>query len=169
MDKESYCLSSDDIYNFFDGKIKILTYKDVDKFNTLDDLLYPWDRVVILFEKEPRKGHWTSLHRNLKGEIYFFDSYAIKPPNQLKYSSGMNRYLKQRRDTLLRLFENHLIKYNPISLQKWKKGVNTCGRWVIARLSFPELNSYEFANLIKSQTDDPDKFITEVTNKFLFK
>lgn len=169
MEKTSYCLSSEDIYNFFDRKIKILTYKDVDKYHTLDQLLYPYDKVIILFEKEPRRGHWTCLFRNIKGEIYFFDPYAIKPPNQLKYSSGMNRYLKQRRDTLLRLFEGHLIKYNPVALQKWKRGINTCGRWVITRLVFDDLDSYQFANLIKYQCDDPDKFITEVTNKFLIK
>lgn len=167
MNKVSYCLSSDDIYKFFNNQIKILTYKEIDKYDNIDQLLFPYNRVMILFEKEPRKGHWCCLFKNKKNETYFYDSYAIKPPNQLKYSAGQNRYLKQKRDTLLRIFENHLIKYNPVGLQKWAKGINTCGRWCLARMACDELNSYEFAELIKSQTDDPDKFITNVTNKFL--
>lgn len=166
MNKKSYCLSSDDIYNFFDGKVKILTYKDIDNYDNLEQLLRPYNRVVVLFESSKNRGHWCSIHSNGK-ETFFFDPYGIKPPNQLKYSSGMNRYLKQRRDTLLRLFEGKLIKYNPIPLQEWKRSVNTCGRWVLARLSCDDLNSYQFADLIKSQTNDPDQFITDVTNKFL--
>jgi len=167
MDKVSYCLSGEDISKFFNGKVKIVIYSEINNYDTIDQLLHPYDRVVILFERKKGVGHWCSLHRNKKGEIYFFDPYGIKPPNQLKYSTGMNRYLNQRRNTLLDLFEDHLIKYNDVPLQKWKGNINTCGRFVIARLSCPELNSYEFADLIKSQTNDPDKFITKITNKFL--
>ncbi len=167
MDKPSYSLTSGDIYKFFNGKVKILTFKDIAKYDTLEELLYPYNRVVILFERSKGVGHWTSLHKNRAGDIYFFDSYSIKPENQLKYSAGKNRYLKQRQKTLLRLFDGHTVKYNPVALQAWKKGISTCGRWVISRLSCDHLNSYEFADLIKSQTDNPDQFITDATNNFL--
>ena len=179
MDKTSYCLSDDDIRNFFGGKVKILTFRDIGNYDTIDDLLKPWGRVVILFEKSKHRGHWCCLFRGTKKNdyigardndfIYFFDPYGIKPEGQLRFSSGMNRYLKQRRDTLIRLFDGHMIKYNDVPLQKWKKNVSSCGRWCLSRVSCNNLNSYEFADLIKSQTDDPDQFITNVTNKFLIK
>ncbi len=167
MDKKSYCLSSGDIYKFFDGKVKIVTFKEIANYETLEKLLHPYNKVVILFESKPNNGHWTCLFKNSEGEIYFFDSYGMKPESELRYSAGMNKYLNQRRNTLLRLFDNHLVKYSDYQLQKWKKGTNTCGRYVIARMCCDHLNSHEFAELLRSQTNDVDQFITDITNKFI--
>lgn len=169
MDKTSYCLTNDDISRFFNGRVKILTFSQVADFDTLDELLYPWDKVVILFESSKRKGHWVCLFRNAKGEFFFYDSYGIKPENELKYSAGKNRYLKQQKNTLLRLFKGHYVRYNDIPMQKWAPKINTCGRWCIVRMCCDDLDSYQFNDLIKSKTNDPDQFVTDLTNKFLLK
>ncbi len=169
----SYSLSGQDIKNFFGGKVKILLFSEIAKYDNLDDLLNPFGRVVILFERSKGRGHWVGLFRSSKEmykgkpRVFFFDSYGMKPESELKYSEGKNVYLKQRRNTLLRLFKGQGVKYNDVQLQKWKPKVNTCGRWVCCRLSCDDLNSYEFADMIKSLSDDPDQFITDVTNLYL--
>lgn len=169
MDKVNYSLSNGDISKFFNGQIKILLFSQIADYETLDDLLKPYNRVIILWETAKRRGHWTCLFKNIKDEIFFFDSYAIKPEGELRYSAGKNKYLNQQRNTLLRLFKGHYVRYNDIALQKWSKGINTCGRWCILRLCFDDLDSRQFAKLIKSQTDNPDQFVTDLTNIFLSK
>lgn len=169
----SYSLSGEDIKNFFGGQVKILLFSDIADYDTLDDLLDPYGRVVILFERSRKTGHWTGLFRSSKEtykgkpRVFFFDSYGIRPESELKYSEGKNVYLKQRRNTLLRLFKGQGVKYSDVQLQKWKPNINSCGRHVLARLSCDNLNSYEYADLIKSQTNDPDQFITDATNLYL--
>jgi len=169
MDKVSYSLSNSDISKFFDNKIKIIIFSQIADYNSLNELLYPYDRVVILWETSKCRGHWTCCFRNKAQEVFFFDPYGIKPEGELKFSAGKNKLLKQQKNTLLRLFKGHYVRYNDIPLQKWKTGINTCGRWVILRLCCDDLNSYEFADLIKKCSDDKDKFITDLTNNFLLK
>ena len=57
--------------------------------------------------------------------------------------------------------------YNKTKFQKESPNINTCGRWVIARLSLflsDDLNLNEFTKLIKSKTKQlkltNDEFIT---------
>lgn len=161
----SYSLSGDDITRIFDGKVKILLFSDIRLYKNLDELLKPYDRVIILFERKKNVGHWTCLFRNSKG-VFFFDPYGIKPENQLRFSSGMNKLLNQQKDTLNRLFDGHLIKYNDKPFQKWQNGINTCGRWVVARLLLPEMTNHEFFDFINARTNERDKYITELTNIF---
>ena len=163
--KMSYSLSGEDITNIFDGKIKILLFSDIRLYKNLDELLKPYDRVIILFERKKNVGHWTCLFRNSKG-VFFFDPYGIKPENQLRFSSGMNKLLNQQKDTLNRLFDGHLIKYNDKPFQKWENGINTCGRWVVARLLLPNMTNHEFFDFINARTNERDKYITDLTNIF---
>jgi len=57
--------------------------------------------------------------------------------------------------------------YNMTKFQKEMEGINTCGRWVIARLSFflsDDLNLKEFTKLMKTKAKKlkmtNDEFIT---------
>jgi hypothetical protein len=57
--------------------------------------------------------------------------------------------------------------YNKTKFQKEQKGINTCGRWCISRLSLflsDDLDLHEFTKLIKTKTKQlkmtNDKFIT---------
>ena len=73
-------LSGQDIYNAFDGKIRILLYSDLKKFKTMDQILRPYGRCAILyFWKYVNKnayGHWVCVFKNINGNIEVFDSLA---------------------------------------------------------------------------------------------
>jgi len=75
-------LSETDIKTIL-GDCKILTYPQLAKYNSLDELLpRPYDFVIILLLETPISCHWTSLIRNsLKFE--FFDTYGNAPDADL--------------------------------------------------------------------------------------
>ena len=81
--KMSYSLSGEDITRIFDGKIKILLFSDIRLYKNLDELLKPYDRVIILFERKKNVGHWTCLFRNSKG-VFFFRSLRNKARKSIK-------------------------------------------------------------------------------------
>ena len=61
--------------------------------------------------------------------------------------------------------------YNKYKFQKEQEGINTCGRWVIARLSLflsDDLNLKEFTKLMKTKAKQlkmtNDEFITYLVN-----
>jgi dTDP-4-dehydrorhamnose reductase len=61
--------------------------------------------------------------------------------------------------------------YNKTKFQKEQEGINTCGRWVIGRLSLflsDDLNLQEFTKLMKTKAKNlklsNDEFITYLVN-----
>lgn len=165
---KSYALSDSDIRNIFNNKIKIIKYSEIKHYNDIEDLLYPYDKTVILWEKEPSRGHWTILFRNKKKIIYFFDSYGYACEEELKYiDSTAKHQLMQGNGDLIRLFHNCRILYNKYQLQSKIPGIRTCGRWVICRVIFDDLNSKQFANMFLNKGSKPDDIITSVTNFLL--
>jgi hypothetical protein len=52
---------------FYFPKAKIYTYKDLRRFNSIDQLL-PKDKdyCFVLYEHSPRSGHWVALMKNKK-------------------------------------------------------------------------------------------------------
>ena len=78
-------LSSDDILKALDSKVKIIQYPDISKYKTIDNLLAPYNRVVILYLTTKNYGHWVCIFKNKNNQIEFFDSYGIKPDNELKF------------------------------------------------------------------------------------
>lgn len=152
-----YSLSDDDIKAFFNNKVKIIKYSDLDGM-TIDDLLNPYGRCVILFEiEEFNNGHWTILMKcnTLKEGLFilFFDSYGYEPENELRYQTkDFSRVSHQDRGLLLKILynQNLPVHYNNYHLQKLKSGINTCGRWVCVRGIFPDLNEQDFATIMRS-------------------
>ena len=68
-------LSETDIKTIL-GDCKILTYPQLAKYDTLDQLLpRPYDFVIILLLESPASGHWTALLRYSDG-YEFVDSYG---------------------------------------------------------------------------------------------
>ena len=85
-----YSLTNDDVKDYMDNRVKIVAYYDLHKYNSIDELLYPYDKVVIMYSMTERNnGHWVCLFRNYdRKEIEFFDSYGIIIDDQLSYSKS---------------------------------------------------------------------------------
>lgn len=171
-DKNSidYPMSGADIKRFFDNKIKIIIYSDIDEIDSLDELLVPYDRTVILFETfGPSVGHWTCIFKIPNtNKVIFFDSYGLLMENELNYIPfSIKKLTDARKGYLLRLLHQpkYDIYYSQYRLQKLSNSVATCGKWVCQRLLYQYLNENEFAQPFLEQKKkglSPDIIVNEL-------
>jgi len=126
-----------------EGSTKIIKYSELGKYynDTVEELLpLDIDYRIILIEQNYNSGHWVCILRYGK-TIEWMDSYGIKPPNELNFiSSFKNKMLGQSKKTLVDLLGDASSRgwnviYNKKKLQKLKDGINTCGRWVLLRIT----------------------------------
>ena len=136
-------LSTQDVYKYLGGKTKILTYPLLTKYNNLDDLLDPYNNIVILYLTREKFGHYCALVKR-KGKICFFDSYGgnKKPDEQLEFINDHFR-LKSNQDfphlTKLLYESKYPVEYNEHQYQEKGPHIATCG--------------YHCVNFIKSGLD----------------
>ena len=149
-------------------KCNLIQYKDINQYNSIEDLLGKYKKCVILYHTKKDYGHWTCLYE-YNGTIFFFDSYGFIPDDELKFLhkdlkaelNSNHRYL-----TELLYNSNKPVEYNEYQLQDRKKNVNTCGRWVILRLKYPKISVNDFYDIFKqsSQYINNDELITHLVN-----
>jgi hypothetical protein len=149
-------LSDRDIMSALDGKTRIVLYRDLYNYPDIDDLLYPYDSCVILYETSPAKGHWTALIKIIDKKnttIEFYDPYSNFPDTQQKYipepflsQSGQNvpvlSYL------LINCNPKYQISYNQHKFQKFAQDIQTCGRWCLLRIICKDMNLKDFSNFV---------------------
>lgn len=163
----SRSLTNADIHRFLDGNCNVLSYQDLKNFQSINQVLYPFGCTVLLYELHgPDNGHWVYVNKSKthKNTIEFFDPYGGKPEELI-----FNRkyYFKDAFPLLAQLIHDggYKLVYNNMRFQVARKGINTCGRWVLIRhiLSFLDLD--EFEKLFKSQsyTLSRDELATALT------
>ena len=163
-------LSDEDIFNALKGHTRIYLYKDIINATDIDDLFGPYDSVVLLYEKEPKVGHWVGLLRK-NGIIEFFDSYGIFPDNEKRYINRQFINLSgQRQNKLAQLlydaWKKYRVEYNDHHLQIMKDGVSTCGRHVISRIWHKNMTIDEydkFINSFRNKGLNPDDVVSIIT------
>jgi hypothetical protein len=130
-------ISDADIKNTFGGDTKIIKYSELKNYKTFFDLLTENNGsecfCVVLTESDYNEGHWCCLFRTKNDEIYWFDSYGIKPDGELKLiPERIRKMLGENSNELQRLIKTvpkgkfHYLKEKH---QVLKDGINTCGRW----------------------------------------
>lgn len=159
-------LSNDEISYLLDGKVKVLTYPELSKYKNIDQLLKPYGCAIILYQTRKNFGHWIALIKQGPNIIEHFDSYGIKPDNELKFvKSNMRRELGQDYPHLTYLLYHspYQLSYNQYKLQKMKKNISTCGRWSVARCILKDMPLDEFAKLFKVKGLTPDDVVSMLT------
>lgn len=159
-----YSLSNFDILNALDQKCNLVSYPQIKKFKTIDQLLGKYKKCVILYLSDANYGHWTCIYEH-NNVIYFFDSYGNIPNDQLKWiPKGLNKSLEQDHKHLIKLLydSGKKIEYNEHPLQKSGRGINTCGKWVIFRLKYPFLSINDFNNLFTNKNRPHDYLINKL-------
>ena len=168
----SYFVTNFDILAIFKNA-KIVRYADLDKFKDIYELLpNRMDFIFLLTESEKNSGHWTLIIRD-DDTFEYFDSYGTSPKNILDYIPKYmnkklgNNYGEDLGKMIKSIKATDKFVYNKIKFQKEQEGINTCGRWVIARLSLflsDDLNLKEFTKLMKTKAKKlkmtNDEFIT---------
>jgi hypothetical protein len=135
-------ITGEDFSRFLtNGEQHIIKYSDLENIKTIEELLpESRDYRIILVETNYNTGHWCCILRYGK-TIEWFDSYGLAVDGELKFINVLkNKMLGQDFKHLTRILYEatkrgfHTI-YNKRKLQKYKDGVNTCGRWVILRIT----------------------------------
>lgn len=132
-------LSDDSIRRFIPSVVKYNELRDISANKLLSNL-----PVVILYETHPNYGHWTLLHKLKNGNIEFFDSYGFKPDSEFKLIDKEFQYPHYLMELLKHLSKLTRIHYNQYQIQDKKPGVSTCGRWVILRNLYSDLDIDQF-------------------------
>jgi hypothetical protein len=142
MDKS---LSNFEIMSLLGDKTKIITYPEIRKYKNIDDLLYPWGNIVILYMTGDSYGHWTTLFKHSDGSIEYFDSYGsvVDQPLEIEVIGDIRGQEHFYLTRLLSICKRKVV-YNHHKLQSKDRRVSTCGRWCVLRLLNKEKTLEEF-------------------------
>lgn len=172
MKLEEKSFSDADMLKLCENKTKIITYSDLAKYNTIEDVLAPHNSVIILYLTKENYGHWVALFvdpNDEKGKtLEFFDSYAIPIDGELSLVPENFRNVSNQDfphlTYLINMSNNFTtILYNKEKLQKFKKNINTCGRWAGMRIAMKDVPLLEFQKLFINQKFPPDWYVTAFT------
>ena len=158
-------LSDLDVLKLVKHKAKCLLYKDLEKYNTIDEALGKHGALFLLYETSPQYGHWCAVFRRNKDTINFFDSYGTFPDQELYWvNKNTRKHLGQNIPYLSHLLlksKNTNLEYNDYKYQKSDKNISTCGRWAAIRIILRDLTCEQFQKVFG--TKDSDKLVTLVT------
>ena len=165
-----YPLSDDDIRRVLGNDIKIMTYPELEDMPSIDDCFDRKGRCILLFLTESEtSGHWCCMMKK-NGSIYFWDPYGDEPEEQ---KDGVPKSRLEQLDMeepyLTRLLRacGKPVYYNSHQYQKDRRGVNTCGRWCIARLLYAPKSEEYFRNVVSKSKLPPDEFVAGLTAYWL--
>ena len=108
----------------------VLLYKDLYKYDSIDELFLEDNLRIILIESSPSYGHWISLIKD--GDTYiYFDSYGREPDYWVQFLKPFYRtLLGDEPAEIKRLLRGRKLVWNKVKLQG--KDSSTCGRWQVA-------------------------------------
>jgi len=167
-----YFVTNFDILAVF-PEAKIIKYANLDQYNDIYQLLpNRMDFVFLLTESESNSGHWTLMIRD-DHKFEYFDSYGVSPKSILDYIPSYknrklgNNYSEDLGMIIKSIKPSDKFIYNKTKFQRDGSNINTCGRWVIARLALflsDSLDLKEFTKLMKIKAKQlkmkNDEFIT---------
>lgn len=152
-----YSLASDECVGLLGGNVKFITYDEVADYNSIQDLLSPYGKVILLYMNGAHFGHYTCLQLLRDGRtISFFDSYAYKPDGEFEFINKDRRrkynytgYPPLNELLMKAMREGYNIDYNAIHLQSDDESIATCGRWCCLRLLFDNMGNDQFSRMIE--------------------
>jgi hypothetical protein len=149
--------SRKDIEYMLGGQVRVIAYDELDNFNTIEELLYPYMSVVILYPNGPQGdvGHWTCCFTSIGSDrLEYFDSYACFIDSKIEeYNNGDDRFHRPQPiyPRLLELILNshyaHNMHYNEYEFQSANIATACCGLWCVVRLKSKHLNENMFRKL----------------------
>lgn len=141
--------SNKDLMKMMNGKLKVMLYEELPRYDKIEEVLEPHDNVIILYPTGENIGHWTALFRYPKSdEISFFDPYGQFPDSQFEYvdkEAKIEPYLSD----LLSKYKGEM-EYNEYPFQKVGDEdyeINNCGIWCVNRLQNKNLNLKEYSKI----------------------
>tara|TARA_R110000803_G_scaffold14544_3_gene40387 strand:- start:50 stop:604 length:555 start_codon:yes stop_codon:yes gene_type:complete len=148
---ETIPLSGSDLNTITEGKSNILAYSDLEKYQNIDDVLGEFGAAIILYQHDEGFGHWVSIFKIDSKTLYFFDPYSIQIDKEIEFSPfQIKRHHGKIVPHLTDLINNS--KYNLIQnktrYQRFKKDINTCGRWCGHRILHRTMTEKSYSKLM---------------------
>lgn len=172
----AYALSDRDIRKL-NPHTKLMLYEDVKRYKNIDQLLHPYGSVIILYEwqrtRDASIGHYITVNMVNDGIVEHFDSYAIKPDNELKQIENTPMAFKkmtgQDHKYLLDLYLHspYQVSYNHYPLQSLSDDIATCGRYAVIRSLYRQMPLEEFVKIFLNKGDSPDVIAVQLTQPLL--
>lgn len=166
---KSMALSNFDLIKLVGGNANVEVYPEIHKYDTIDELLGPHDACFLLFETEPKFGHWCAIIK-YGNTVEFFDPYSGYPDNVLEFiPEDFKNESNQNYPYLTELLYEcpYDIEFNDHKYQKKSNKINTCGRHCACRILFKNLDLKEYDSMIKTLSKnlktDPDGVVTTIT------
>jgi hypothetical protein len=163
---KAHPLSDGEIRKVLGNNISIMTNRELEE--NVTDIMDCFDdegRFIMLYTpNDPTSGHWVCLiltrTHGQSGEpmrIHYFDPYGEQPDTAAD--------LGDQPPILTELLELSKLPvyYNTHQYQTERSDVATCGRWVITRLIYKDLDEDEFYDVVKKYKGPPDDFVVGLT------
>ena len=122
---------------YLDGKPNLHTQQEIAQMSSLAEVFGGNDHAVIFTAtNSPTDGHYQAIFLNKDNQLFFFDSYGMKPPDMiLKVEKELGKNWGQNAYALPKLikqspYANNAF-YNDVRYQSTEDNVATCGRYVI--------------------------------------
>lgn len=140
------------------SRCRWLTWDELAKFESAEKLM-SLGAVVVLLQIEnrnaPSVGHFILLLDH-ETHMEHFDSYGLTMEEELSITNEHH---------LTRIFDRYRKRLvnNTMKLQTQRHDINTCGRWVVARLLLRNLALEPFIKLIKHFGMKTDEIVALMT------
>lgn len=153
---------------------RILKYREILKYDTLDELLGKDGAVILLYEFQLNIGHWFCVFKLDNNTIEVFDSLGYKPDFELrKVKKEYRQEFGEVSPYLSKLLREspYKLSFNDYKLQAHNTG--TCGRWVGLRLRNRHRSLNQFVKLVNKFIKDSsvrmskDRAMVELTKNIL--
>lgn len=149
--------SKKDIMYMLGNAIKVVPYEEISKYETLEELLQPYNVVGILYPNANNEevGHWCCLFVMPNTQrLQYFDSYGCYiDENIVKFNEEDKRVKTHKMQKIPHALIQLILKspyaddtyWNDYPLQSDRISSATCGLWCVTRLKNVYLNEEEFA------------------------
>ena len=125
----SKSLSGTEVLDLLDNKCNLVQYSDVHNIKSIDELLGPHKKCVLLYHTSENYGHWCCVYE-YNDIIFFFDSYGGVVDSQLKFlPRDLKHELNSNHNYLIKLMydSGKKVEYNQYEFQSRKMGVILVG------------------------------------------
>jgi hypothetical protein len=169
-------LSDEQISDLLDHQIPIMPYSELIEKGLMNVLREtPSKAVVFLVRQKPDYGHWCLCWLKTKGNeqgLHCYDSYGNEPDSKEWKRNLTKKTLKQLNQEnpylLSQLYESgKSIYFNEYQHQDINRNIATCGRHVVCRACFLDLDTDEYNDMITSKGMSPDQVVLNATDNYL--
>jgi hypothetical protein len=167
---ENIPLNDKDLYHLLGSSYNLVLYPELNKYNSIDELLGNKNACILHFTTRHNYGHWACFWKLNSRTVSFFNSYGGYPDDALSFiPKDFAAENHENYPYLSRLLDHspYRLTYSATKYQKHSPDIKTCGRHVAVRLMLRDKTDGQYFNFIKKNCTQyhltPDELVTLIT------